>query len=182
MRNHWPLLQKLQENNRKSFTLIEVLFVSGLIAVVIAAVYPHFRVANMSWQAADRRMEVIQNARVGMDKMVTALRGARSFTSVTAPGVADGRIVFLDKNGNTVEFLKYNDGSHDMLGYVSGGNTSTLAGPITSLTFTCYKSDGVTTTTVAAEIRSVEIALTVSDAEGAVAAKTMTSRASYRNE
>ena len=181
MKKRLPWIQE-SRTGVKSFTLIEILFVVALVAVLLAVVYPYFRAMNVGWQSVDRRAEVIQNARVGMDKMVCILREATGFTSVTAAGDADGRIVFLDKDGDTKEFKKYNDGVNDMLGYVRGGSTSELAGPIASLKFTGYESDGVTTTVVAANIRSVEMELIVSDSEGEVSDQTITSRASYRND
>ncbi len=166
----------------KGFTLIEALFVIALLSVLLAAVYPHLRMAHTGWQTADRRADIIQNVRVGMDKMVRMLREASSFTSVTSSGDIDGRIVFLDKDSNTKEFKKYNDGSNEMLGYVSGGSTYMLAGPITSLKFTGYEEDGVTEITVAGDIKSVEVEIIVSDEEEEIASQTVTSRIFHRND
>lgn len=168
--------------NKHGFTLAEMLFTVLLIAILMAVIYPYLRASQRGWQTVDRRAEVIQNTRVGMDKMLKILREATAFTSVTAASNPSGQIVFLDKDGNTKEFKKYNDGTNEMLGYVSGGSTYSLAGPITSLKFTCYEQDGDTTTTTTDDIKSVEIELIVSDSEGEVPSQTIVSRASYRND
>ena len=55
------------------FTLTEILFVVILIAVLMAAIYPYLRVTHRGWQTVDRRQEIIQNARVGLDKMTRML-------------------------------------------------------------------------------------------------------------
>ena len=124
----------------------------------------------------------MQNARVGMDKMMRLLREARGFTSVTAATEANGSIVFLDKDGNPAEFKKYNQGINDMLGYVSEGRTYALAGPIESLKFTCYEQDGATITTSAADIQSVEIELVVLDSESEAGPETIICRAFSRRD
>jgi len=165
----------------KSFTLIEILFVVALVALIMAAVYPYIRSSHIGWQSVDRRSEVIQNARIGMNKMITALRESTGFVSVTSMISANGQIVFLDKTGAQLEFKKYDDGTHDMLGYVVGATTYPLAGPITSLKFTCYEENGTTTTTTVNNIKSVEIELICSDQEGVVDDQVVTSRVFYRN-
>lgn len=171
---------------RAGFTLPEMLFVISLIVILMVAIYPYLRVTHRAWKTTDRRQEVIQNARVGMEKMIRLLREATGFTSVTAATDADGRIIFslLDDDDNTVtvEFKKYNDGTNDMLGYVTGSTTYALAGPIESLKFTCYEEDGTTTTTTAANIKSVKIDLVTSDSEGEVGSQTIICRAFSRKD
>ena len=168
--------------DRNGFTLPEMLFVVLLIAILMVAVYPYLRATHTGYKTADRRQEVIQNARVGMDKMVKMLREATGFTSVTDATDPDGSIIFLDKDGNSIEFKKYNDGTSDMLGYVSDAVTYALAGPISSLKFTCYEEDGSTTTTMADKIKSVKIELVASDSEGEVGSQTVISRAFCRRD
>lgn len=165
------------------FTLIEVLFVVAIIAITMTAIYPYIGRAHTSWQMIDRRSEVIQNARIGMDKMIRVLREATGFTSVTKSNSTNGKLVFLDKVGDTKQFKKYSSGGGDsMLGYVEDGITSALAGPITALTFICYEEDGVTETSIGDDIRSIEIVLVCADGEEVISDQTVTSRVFYRND
>lgn len=139
---------------RCGFTIIEVLFVVVLIAVLSAVVYPYLRAFHTGWQSADRRSEVIQNARVGLDKITRELRQAGSFTSIQS-----SLIGFVDVDNDPVTY-RLNAGNLER-------NSAVLAGPIDSLSFTYYDSSGVETAVVA-EVKSVKVAMTVSDSEGAV--------------
>lgn len=136
------------------FTLTEVLFVVVLIAILLAAIYPYLRATHTSWQSADRRSEVIQNARIGMDKIVRELRQAGSFTSIQSSLVA-----FADVDNNSITY-RLNAGNLER-------NSAALAGPLDSLTFTYYDASGSETAT-ASDVKSVEISITVSDSESLV--------------
>ncbi|MCP4650841.1 MAG: prepilin-type N-terminal cleavage/methylation domain-containing protein [PVC group bacterium] len=181
MKNPLHLILKLPKD-RKGFTITEVVFVIALIAILTVAILPYIRVTQKAWKTMDRRQEVIQNSRIGMDKMTRILREMTGLTSVTAATDTSGRIVFLDKDGNATEFKKYNVGSEAMLGYVTGGKTYALCGPITSLKFTCYAEDGATATTTVSDIKSVSVELIISDSEGEVATQTMISQAFVRKD
>jgi len=142
---------------RQGFTLIEVLFVVALIAVLLAAITPYLRAFHISWQSADRRGEVIQNARVGMDKMIKELRRAGSFVSIQS-----SVLTFIDVDNNVITYQ------------LNGGNLerncvdlAILAGSVDDLGFTYYDASG-TETASTDEVKSVEISLTVSDSEGVV--------------
>jgi len=96
--------------NKRGFTLIEVLFVIAIVAILLAAITPYLRAFHVSWESADRRAEVIQNARVGMDKMVRDIRQAASFSKIKKK-----ETIFEDVDGNTIRYkrdydnLKRND-------------------------------------------------------------------------
>jgi hypothetical protein len=113
---------------------------------------------------------------------VGELKQAGAFVSVTAAEDASGRIVFMDKDNNTFEFLKYSDGGVEMLGYVRDSVTYPLAGPITSLKFTGYKADGVTVTVTPGEMRNLEIEIVVADPEGQISPQTLSSRIFVRTD
>ena len=138
----------------KGFTLIEALFVIALMAILLVAIYPYLRISHTSWQSADRRSEVIQNARVGMDKMVRELRQAGSFISIQES------VVTLTDVDNSPVTYRLNAGNLER-------NNAILAGPVESLAFTYYDAAGTETET-AADVKSVDISMTVSDAEGEV--------------
>lgn len=140
--------------NRRAFTVIEVLFVVALVAVLLAAISPYLRAFHTSWQSADRRSEVIQNARVGMDKMVRELRQAGSFTSVSRFSVT-----FEDVDENAITYSLTGDNLER--------NGVTLANPVDSLRFDYYDEEG-RNTLQEENVKSVEISMTVSDSEGAV--------------
>ena len=175
-------------------TLMEVTIVVAVVAMLIVAISPFIRTSYQAWDVGDRRMEVIQNARVGMDKMVSDLRQATAFNDVTDYDEDNGRIEFeiLDENGvrHTRRFfsedswLKVWDRNED--NSTVEINDQVLAGPINTLKFTCYDENGVECnppgTVEVDEIRSVEITIEIADEDGEISPITVTSRAFPRTK
>jgi len=155
------------KKNKKGFTVIEVLFVVVLIAVLLAVTYPYLRAFHNGWQSADRRSEIMQNARVGLDKMARELRKASSFTSIQSSLVG-----FADVDGSSITY-RLNSGNLER-------NNAVLAGPLDSLSFTYYDSSGVVTAD-AGDVKSVKIAMTVSESESAVSPLSFTSTVFIRS-
>ena len=167
---------------RKAVTLTELMIVVAIIGILFVAVQPYFYTLRKTWHLSDGRSDMLQNGRIGLDKMVKQFREATALTSITASAEAAGHIVFRDKDDNQVEFKRYNDGVNNMLGFVQSDVTSPLAGPIDSLKFTGYEEDGVTITTDDADIRSIAIELVVADPRGEISAMTLSSRVFIRVE
>lgn len=155
------------------FTIVELLIVVAVMALLTAALSPLFRTSYQAWQIGDRRAEVIQNARLGMDKMSRELKQAKKITGVSSNTDSQGYITFLDYDGNAKEF-RYDGG---YLAYDSGSGLFTLAGPIESLSFSCYKRDGSSCpNTSPANISSIVTCLVTSDEEREVDSLTSTDR------
>lgn len=153
--------------DKRGFTIIEALFVVALIAVLLAVTYPYLRAFHTSWQSADRRTELIQNARVGMDKIVKELRRASRFVSI-APGV----LTFMDVDNNVI--------TYQLNGTNLERNCVVLAASVEAIAFTYYDSAGAETAS-AGSVKSVGISMTVSDAEGIVEALSFSSMAFMRS-
>lgn len=139
--------------NKHAFTMIEVLFVVALVAVLLSAIYPYLRVFHTVWQSVDRRSEIIQNARIGMDKMIKEFRQAGSFSLVQ-----NSLVTFSDVDSNSITY-RLSAGNLER-------NSAILAGPIDNLKFTYYDQAGAETVS-AGSVKSVKISMTVSDSEGA---------------
>lgn len=152
---------------RQGFTLIEVLFVIALMAVLFAVMSPYMGAFHTSWQKADRRSQVIQNARIGMDKMVREFRQAAGFSMIQA-----STATFTDVDGNIV--------SYRLNGGYLQRNSVNLAGPVSSLAFTYYDLAGAITA-VAANVRSVSASLTVTDPEAGGNSMLLSSNAYVRS-
>ncbi|MFH1310049.1 MAG: type II secretion system protein [Candidatus Omnitrophota bacterium] len=143
--------------NKRGFTLIEVLFVVAIVAVMLSVITPFLRAFHVSWQSADRRAEVLQNARVGMDKMLSDLRQAGEFTATTGRAVT-----FDDVDGTSIAYAVTNDNLTR--------NGEILAGMIDAvndLGFEYYDITGKKTSKTD-EVTSVEITMIISDLEGIV--------------
>jgi len=165
---------------KRGVTLTELMIVVALIGILFAAVQPYFYTLRKVWHQADGRSDILQNGRIGLAVMVREIRQATGLTSVTASTEAAGQIVFIDKDDNQVGFKKYSDGANNMLGYVQGGVTYPLAGPVESLKFTCYEADGVTVTSNVSDVRTIDIELVAADPRGEISAQTLSSKTFIR--
>ena len=172
--------------SKKGFTLSEVIIVVSVIGIVLVVMTPLFKTTHRSWVVNDRWTEVVQNARVALDKMVREIRQARGIVYVTAKTNAQGIIRFTDKTSGSMEF-RFNTNT-SMLDYGSPGDLSSnptslnysLAGPVQTLKFTCYQADAVTETTTPAQIRSVDIEIEILDSQSKVNPLTLKGRAYMR--
>ncbi|MFH1776091.1 MAG: type II secretion system protein [Candidatus Omnitrophota bacterium] len=152
---------------KKAFTIIEVLFVVAVIALLLGAISPFLGAFHNSWQKVDRRNEVLQNARVGMDKMLRDIRQAESFDTIN-----NNRLIFTDVDGNSIEYRKH-AGSLKR-------NSVIMIEDISDLTFTYYDANGDETNDED-EVRTVNISLTVDDAESVVGSLTVAATAFMRS-
>jgi len=155
-------------------TLVELLAVLAVIGVIMSVMAPHLRGGRQVWKVVgDRHPEVLQNARIGMDKMTRDLRQAQSISDAGADYVE-----FVDNDEVSWKF-QLNSG---YLEYGLVGSLNTLAGTVNSLSFTYYEEDGNTVTTTADDVRSVLIQMTTYDSEGVVADVTLSSRVFIRKD
>jgi len=155
-------------------TLIELLIVMSIMAVLMTALVPYMRSGRQVWEVVgDRHADVLQNARIGMDKMTREIRQAQSISDA-----GSSYIEFADRDENDRKF-QHNAG---YLEYGTPGDLNPLAGPVDSFSLTYYKEDGITETTTPGEVRSVLIQLSTSDSEGKVAPITLSSRVFTRKD
>jgi len=161
---------------------VELLLVVVLVAVLMAALSPAIRTVQTGWKAGERRMEVLQNARVAFDEEISVLRQMKRVSAVSGPAETDGFIEFYDKDGNLMRFDL--DSQSSFLHYGSVGALSALAGPVSALVFSCYDSSGALLADPVAcgRIRSLALELTVIDSEGRVAPVSLSGRVFLRRD
>ena len=70
----------------KGYTLVEVLFTIAILAMVLVAMTPFIRTVHTSWNLGDRKTELQQNGRVGMEMISRLLRQAKRITAIPASG------------------------------------------------------------------------------------------------
>jgi len=138
-----------------AITLLEMVIAIAIITIVFAAVVPQFRVINNSWDSKQSNAEVLQNGRVLIDHINRNLSKAVKITAVSNSLETNGYIEFEDNDSNT---LRYDIGANNYIEFGPVGNLSDLAGPVSSLLFTCYDSnDFVNLTTDVNSIRLVKV-------------------------
>ena len=166
----------------KGVTLLEMILVVAIIGVIFIAIVPFFYTINQSWGVAERKSALLQNARIGLDKINRELKEAKSIVSVTTASDINGHLVYSDQSNNQKEFLRYTDGTNYLLGYVENQVTYPLAGPLDSLIFTCYQADAVTQTINNSEIRNIKIEMILSDDQNKISPQTLSTYVSLRIE
>ncbi len=163
----------------RGLTLIEVLFVILVVAVLMLPLASQFRGVRIAWETGNKRSDLFQNARIGLDKIIRELKASKQIISVTASGDPAGRIEFIDKDDNTAVFERFLFGGKSWLGYTTNGVSPSaegdiLAGPINTLVFTSFEEDAETTTTRLRAIKSVKIEMEVASDEGGISPETFT--------
>jgi type II secretory pathway pseudopilin PulG len=127
---------------RTAMTVMEMIMALAIIGFVFAALLPQFRLINNSWDSKQGNAEVLQNGRVLMDHISRNLSEAASIIAVSDPCETDGYIEFEDNDGNS---LRYEIDAGNYVEFGPVGNLSDLAGPVSSLQFTCYDDNDFST-------------------------------------
>lgn len=142
---------------RRGLTLIELLFVSALGAGMLAAVAMMLRTSHDAWRATEADQTAVQQAHATVRHLMRNLRQAQSVTAITPEATTSGSLSVLMPSGATFVW------AHVSPEVRFGPTTATnlLATNINELRFVGYRGDGVTKTTVPAEIRGVQCIVTV---------------------
>jgi type II secretory pathway pseudopilin PulG len=163
-------------SSRRAVTLLELVLAMVMITIVFAAVLPQFAIMGRSWDSKQGSAEVLQNGRVFIDHISRNLSEAKIITAVSESSVTNGYIQFKDYNDVT---YRYDIASAD--NYVECGPVGTLtdlAGPVSSLKFTCYDACNIDTplspVTDVNVIRLVKIDVTFTNSASMGQAKTFT--------
>jgi prepilin-type N-terminal cleavage/methylation domain-containing protein len=89
-------------------TIIELLCTIAILALILYPIYEFLRQGAISWEIGENKTEVVQNARIGLDKMCDEIKHAREFYTI-APNLV--RFWWRDENENKIadpeEILTY---------------------------------------------------------------------------
>ena len=119
----------------KGFTLVELLAVVLIFSIISAAIFGVLTIGRQSFQIGAIQVEVQQEARKAMDRMVRELRGASSIDQGTfTAGVSDDIIRFT-LEGQVIEFAVV---SGNQLQRTAAGTTTILANNIEDIQFELF--------------------------------------------
>lgn len=122
---------------RKALTLLEMVIAMAIITVLFSSVLPLFRNVQAGWDARREGTEKVQNGRFLMEHIKRNLSTAVKITAARDPSHDYGYIEYLATDAVTYRYEMDTATKYVTFGAV--GDLSQLAGPVSSLKFTCYE-------------------------------------------
>ncbi|MDX1962086.1 MAG: prepilin-type N-terminal cleavage/methylation domain-containing protein [Pirellulales bacterium] len=147
-----------ENKKRRGLTLLELVISCSMLAILLTAMSTALRTGRQAWEAHQGDASRLEAQHGVLRHIVRQARQATSVSAVTAEGVTTGSLSLKMPDQSIVTWSR---DSANQVWYGTGGAIEPLAADITHLSFTGYKADGQTTTTVPAEIRSLRISVGV---------------------
>ena len=152
--------------SENGFTLVELMIACAMVGIVLAGTLVALQQGQNAYQYSSGRVEVQQNARMAVDRIVRELRTG---TTVTASAATSVTAQYIDETGATVTVQYSLNGTNLERNQTNPvpatAQPETLIGGVNALVLTHYDSNNVTTTT-AANVRVVDIKLTTQPQAG----------------
>jgi prepilin-type N-terminal cleavage/methylation domain-containing protein len=155
---------KMNGFRQKGLTLIEMVVSMAIIVIVFSALLPQFRVMFRSWDLRQASAETLQNSRVFTDHLERLLAQAVTITAVSLSTDNNGYIEFEGSDGNNYRY----DYSNNYIRFGLTGQQQIMAGPVSSLRFTCYALSNLNAsiTTPTSSIDYVQVDTVFTDSTG----------------
>ncbi|MBU1043034.1 MAG: hypothetical protein KJ915_01395 [Candidatus Omnitrophica bacterium] len=84
---------------RSAMSLVELLCTLMILSLILYPIYEFLRQGALSWETGENKTEVIQNARIGLDKMCDEIKHSREFYTISANQI---RFWYADTNDNKI--------------------------------------------------------------------------------
>lgn len=177
------------------FTTVELLISLAILLLIVETVGTFLWASQKDWELADRRAEVLQNARIALDAVLRDVRTIQRVEGVDAD-TDRGRLCYVViREDGTEELREVRYDSQNLLlqaglptnrlcTFAPGSEVDVLADQVTSFRLTALDEEGSPIKNPVPgqldKIRSVRIQITVQDPEGTVPPITLTSQAALR--
>ena len=135
-------------------SLLELTLATAMLTTVMTSLSMLVRGGYRAWQAHESDLVAIESAHGALRHLLRNVRQAQSVVAITAAAENTGSISLVMPDGTTRVWAR-NAGANQVNHGVNAA-TDLLAEGIHALRFTGYKADGITVTTVPAEIHVVE--------------------------
>ena len=90
---------KINKENQKGFSLIEMMVVVVILGVIVLALVTFFTGGTKSWVAGQSQLAAQRNARQAMDRMVREIREGKNITNGSETSITV-RVPHFDVDGN----------------------------------------------------------------------------------
>jgi len=164
---------------RPGVTLLELVLVVAILGIICAVSAPLIHAGAASFNAAENRVLLTQEARFALAHVATALRQARVVTAATDDGAGAASLSFLAADGTAMTFG--NSASATDLVFGPVGTPALLSKNCKALAVACYDTAGQPIgmpITQPAGVATVEARMTVADPKGQLSPAAVSTRAS----
>jgi hypothetical protein len=152
---------------------------TAMMAALMASVVVVMRSGYAVWNAQEADVDALENGYGVLRHFVQQLRQADVVTAISAPSDTTGDLSFTTSTGVTRSW-SHNGGTGEVY-FNNGTSNQLLARNIDTLSFTGYEADGVTPTTVIADIQMVRCAVQITLPQGAGVTRTLSCHAWIRS-
>ena len=146
-------------NRRTGTTLLELILAMTLLTGMVAATAVALRTGHVAWEANQTDAALISAGNATVRHIVRRVRQAEAVTAISDPGDTSGSLSVLTPSGETMVWSHDDSGRRVLFGV--GSADSLLGQDISALSFTGYRADGTTQTTVPADIQSIKCRVNV---------------------
>ena len=142
-------------------TLLETVLAMSLLSVIALTGAQAVRMSWQAWDIQDQRADMLQHLGGVLTHITRLARSARGIVSVSGPTDTSGNLEITLPDDSVVKW--YHDSVSGVVRYeIDGaGPGELLATGIDSLKFDCFQLDGVTPTTIVADIRMIRVTTAV---------------------
>jgi prepilin-type N-terminal cleavage/methylation domain-containing protein len=144
---------------QRGFTLAELMVACAMVGVVLAGTFVALQQGENAFQYGTGKVEVQQNARMAVDRMVHDLRTGSNVTAATTTSIT---FQFVDEAGVTVTVAYSLNGTNLQRNQTNpvpaAAQPEIIIGGVNTLSLTYYDNANALTTTVA-NIRVVDVRL-----------------------
>ena len=144
---------------QSGFSLAELLVACAMVGIVLAGTFVALQSGESAFQYSTGKVEVQQNARVALDRMIRELRTASTVTAATATSIT---FIYTDDTNTAVTVAYSLAGTSLQRNQTNpvpaAAQPETVIGGINTLSLTYYDNTNAVTTTVA-NIRVADVRL-----------------------
>lgn len=155
-----------QRNGQQGFTLMEMMVVSALGSIVLAAFLMSYSMTTRGFTAAGNYSDLERDARITLDFLTRDARMATGLVSFASTDISLGIPTNFNSSGSitgakTVRYYRGNGSLSNKLLRVDGGITNTMADNVVSLRFIQYDRNLVTNGINPSDCKLLQVDLTL---------------------
>jgi prepilin-type N-terminal cleavage/methylation domain-containing protein len=153
-----PLRQMIHRRQRcRGFSLLELIVTVAMMATIVSGASLVLRSAQHVWAGHASDQARLDAAHATLRHLTRTVRQAVDVTAISSASDTSGALSVLLASGQTAVW----DHSGTSVMFGAGSPNTLLASGINQLSFVGFEADGVTTTTVPADVQSINCTVTI---------------------